>query len=61
MTVSFDYNLYNFIVSPIYLFLLISKKVFFVIVRVEYKQLDRLRDFLPDVPFVGLTATATEK
>ncbi|XP_019439561.1 PREDICTED: uncharacterized protein LOC109345181 [Lupinus angustifolius] len=29
--------------------------------RVEYKQLDKLRVFLPDVPFVGLTATATEK
>ncbi|GAB4836644.1 hypothetical protein Ancab_039534 [Ancistrocladus abbreviatus] len=29
--------------------------------RVEYKQLDRLRDILSDVPFVGLTATATEK
>ncbi|KAF9670983.1 hypothetical protein SADUNF_Sadunf13G0125900 [Salix dunnii] len=29
--------------------------------RVEYKQLDKLRDVLFDVPFVGLTATATEK
>ncbi|KAL2470842.1 ATP-dependent DNA helicase Q-like 4A [Abeliophyllum distichum] len=29
--------------------------------RVEYKQLGRLRDVLPNVPFVGLTATATEK
>lgn len=29
--------------------------------RVEYKQLDRLRDILLDVPFVGLTATATAK
>ncbi|KAF3454768.1 hypothetical protein FNV43_RR05216 [Rhamnella rubrinervis] len=29
--------------------------------RVEYKQLDKLRDVLPDVPFIGLTATATEK
>ncbi|KAL5759023.1 hypothetical protein ACOSP7_021634 [Xanthoceras sorbifolium] len=29
--------------------------------RVEYKQLDKLRSSLPDVPFVGLTATATEK
>ncbi|KAL3828994.1 hypothetical protein ACJIZ3_017796 [Penstemon smallii] len=29
--------------------------------RVEYKQLDRLRDVLSNVPFVGLTATATEK
>lgn len=29
--------------------------------RVEYKQLDKLRDVLPNVPFVGLTATATEK
>lgn len=29
--------------------------------RVEYKQLDKLRDILLDVPFVGLTATATEK
>ncbi|KAL6516416.1 hypothetical protein OROGR_019721 [Orobanche gracilis] len=29
--------------------------------RVEYKQLDKLRDFLSDVPFVALTATATEK
>ncbi|WCJ34897.1 ATP-dependent DNA helicase RecQ [Euphorbia peplus] len=29
--------------------------------RVEYKQLDKLRDILFDVPFVGLTATATEK
>ncbi|CAA0806578.1 Mediator of RNA polymerase II transcription subunit 34, partial [Striga hermonthica] len=29
--------------------------------RVEYKQLDKLRDVLLDVPFVGLTATATEK
>ncbi|KAL6516411.1 hypothetical protein OROGR_019716 [Orobanche gracilis] len=28
---------------------------------VEYKQLDKLRDFLSDVPFVALTATATEK
>lgn len=27
----------------------------------EYKQLDKLRDVLRDVPFVGLTATATEK
>lgn len=30
-------------------------------IRVEYKQLDRLRDILLDVPFVGLTATATAK
>ncbi|KAI9198535.1 hypothetical protein LWI28_017629 [Acer negundo] len=29
--------------------------------RVEYKQLDKLRNCLPDVPFVSLTATATEK
>ncbi|KAK7290316.1 hypothetical protein RIF29_04638 [Crotalaria pallida] len=29
--------------------------------RVEYKKLDQLRGVLPDVPFVGLTATATEK
>ncbi|XP_061344896.1 uncharacterized protein LOC133290798 [Gastrolobium bilobum] len=29
--------------------------------RVEYKQLDKLRSVLLDVPFVGLTATATEK
>ncbi|KAH6765361.1 hypothetical protein C2S52_000187 [Perilla frutescens var. hirtella] len=29
--------------------------------RVEYKQLDKLRDVLSNVPFVGLTATATEK
>ncbi|KAH9620542.1 hypothetical protein KSS87_012648 [Heliosperma pusillum] len=29
--------------------------------RVEYKQLDQLRPILPDVPFVSLTATATEK
>ncbi|XP_052181921.1 uncharacterized protein LOC127794709 isoform X2 [Diospyros lotus] len=29
--------------------------------RVEYKQLDKLRNILTDVPFVGLTATATEK
>ncbi|KAL7152126.1 hypothetical protein ABFS83_04G076400 [Erythranthe nasuta] len=29
--------------------------------RVEYKQLDKLRDVLLSVPFVGLTATATEK
>ncbi|XP_077236964.1 uncharacterized protein LOC143878578 isoform X2 [Tasmannia lanceolata] len=29
--------------------------------RKEYKQLDKLRSFLFDVPFVGLTATATEK
>ncbi|KAI3787971.1 hypothetical protein L2E82_00509 [Cichorium intybus] len=29
--------------------------------RVEYKQLYKLRDVLVDVPFVGLTATATEK
>ncbi|XP_063942296.1 uncharacterized protein LOC108228115 isoform X2 [Daucus carota subsp. sativus] len=29
--------------------------------RVEYKQLDKLRDVLINVPFVGLTATATEK
>ncbi|KGN53928.2 uncharacterized protein LOC101222028 [Cucumis sativus] len=29
--------------------------------RVEYKQLDKLRDVLPDLPFVALTATATEK
>ncbi|XP_065880373.1 uncharacterized protein [Euphorbia lathyris] len=29
--------------------------------RVEYKQLDKLRNVLFDVPFVGLTATATEK
>ncbi|KAF7816268.1 Werner syndrome ATP-dependent helicase isogeny [Senna tora] len=29
--------------------------------RVEYKQLDKLRGVLSDVPFVGLTATATEK
>ncbi|KAG8371609.1 hypothetical protein BUALT_Bualt13G0106100 [Buddleja alternifolia] len=29
--------------------------------RVEYKQLDKLRNVLPNVPFVGLTATATEK
>ncbi|KAJ0008009.1 hypothetical protein Pint_30687 [Pistacia integerrima] len=29
--------------------------------RVEYKQLDKLHDTLMDVPFVGLTATATEK
>ncbi|GLT80696.1 hypothetical protein SLA2020_521210 [Shorea laevis] len=29
--------------------------------RVEYKKLDKLRSILLDVPFVGLTATATEK
>ncbi|GLT61086.1 hypothetical protein SLA2020_338170 [Shorea laevis] len=29
--------------------------------RVEYKQLDKLRNILLDVPFVALTATATEK
>ncbi|EXB57582.1 Werner syndrome ATP-dependent helicase-like protein [Morus notabilis] len=29
--------------------------------RVEYKQLDKLRSILYDVPFVALTATATEK
>ncbi|KAK7251140.1 hypothetical protein RIF29_34077 [Crotalaria pallida] len=29
--------------------------------RVEYNKLDKLRGVLPDVPFVGLTATATEK
>ncbi|XP_055812885.1 uncharacterized protein LOC129882552 isoform X2 [Solanum dulcamara] len=29
--------------------------------RVEYKRLDKLRDVLLNVPFVGLTATATEK
>ncbi|KAK3025837.1 hypothetical protein RJ639_041285, partial [Escallonia herrerae] len=29
--------------------------------RVEYKQLDRLREVLSNVPFVGLTATATKK
>ncbi|XP_014519149.1 uncharacterized protein LOC106776266 isoform X1 [Vigna radiata var. radiata] len=29
--------------------------------RVEYKHLDKLREVLVDVPFVGLTATATEK
>ncbi|XP_057789662.1 uncharacterized protein LOC131006526 isoform X2 [Salvia miltiorrhiza] len=29
--------------------------------RMEYKQLDKLRDVLSNVPFVGLTATATEK
>ncbi|KAK7387319.1 hypothetical protein VNO78_28037 [Psophocarpus tetragonolobus] len=29
--------------------------------RVEYKLLDKLREVLLDVPFVGLTATATEK
>ncbi|KAL5580452.1 hypothetical protein UlMin_012894 [Ulmus minor] len=29
--------------------------------RVEYKQLDKLRSILLDVPFIGLTATATEK
>ncbi|XP_020203680.1 uncharacterized protein LOC109789190 [Cajanus cajan] len=29
--------------------------------RVEYKHLDKLRGVLLDVPFVGLTATATEK
>lgn len=29
--------------------------------RVEYKHLDKLREVLLDVPFVGLTATATEK
>ncbi|XP_057483339.1 uncharacterized protein LOC130770070 isoform X2 [Actinidia eriantha] len=29
--------------------------------RVEYKHLDKLRNILPNIPFVGLTATATEK
>lgn len=29
--------------------------------REEYKQLDKLRQFLPSVPFVALTATATKK
>lgn len=29
--------------------------------RLEYKQLDKLRPILSDVPFVSLTATATEK
>ncbi|KAM7496327.1 hypothetical protein LguiA_020741 [Lonicera macranthoides] len=29
--------------------------------RMEYKQLDKLRDILVNVPFIGLTATATEK
>lgn len=29
--------------------------------RVEYKQLDKLRGILVGVPFIGLTATATEK
>lgn len=33
----------------------------FWLFRVEYKQLDKLHDTLMDVPFVGLTATATEK
>lgn len=33
----------------------------FWFIRVEYKQLHKLRDVLLDVPFVGLTATATEK
>jgi hypothetical protein len=31
------------------------------LIRVEYKQLDKLRNILLDVPFVALTATATEK
>lgn len=29
--------------------------------RKEYKQLDKLRGFLLNVPFIGLTATATQK
>lgn len=29
--------------------------------RVEFKQLDKLRDVLLNVPYVGLTATATGK
>lgn len=35
--------------------------LFFCFHRVEYKQLGKLRGILPNVPFVGLTATATEK
>lgn len=35
--------------------------IFFWFLRVEYKQLDKLRNILTDVPFVGLTATATQK
>jgi hypothetical protein len=31
------------------------------LIRVEYKQLDKLRNILLDVPFVALTATATKK
>lgn len=41
-------------------FLIINNPKFWML-RLEYKQLDKLRTFLLGVPFVALTATATEK
>nr|ADN34222.1 hypothetical protein [Cucumis melo subsp. melo] len=38
-----------------------TTKLFMVMDKVEYKQLDKRRDVLPGLPFVALTATTTEK
>lgn len=50
--------IYNFF-SIIFLSVFLKKNN--LLYRVEYKQLDKLRDILVNVPFIGLTATATEK
>lgn len=55
-------DIYFFSNSPfVFVLSLFNEVLSFLIIRVEYKQLDKLRDILPDVPFIGLTATATEK
>jgi hypothetical protein len=49
------------VIAFILLLVLRNSLLFFWFIRVEYKQLDKLRDVLLEVPFVALTATATEK
>lgn len=49
------------VIAFILLLVLRNSLLCFWFIRVEYKQLDKLRDVLLEVPFVALTATATEK
>lgn len=48
-------------IAFILLLVLRNSLLCFWFIRVEYKQLGKLRDVLLEVPFVALTATATEK
>lgn len=49
------------VIAFILLLVLRNSLLCFGFIRVEYKQLDKLRGVLLEVPFVALTATATEK